>query len=59
MDGSITFGGLEEVEDCGVVGVASKLPFTNCPSGGTSSELEAGEAGDCLPAPRRRLAILP
>ena len=37
---------------------ASTLPFTNCPSGGTSSMLEAGEVGDSLAfGPKEEVAI--
>ena len=36
----------QQVEDCRVGGGASTWPFTNCPSRGTSSEFEVGEAGD-------------
>ena len=39
-------GGLEEEVDCGVCGGALTLPFIDFPSWGTSSELEAGKAGD-------------
>ena len=34
------------ISDCGVCGGALTLPLADFPSGGTSSELEAGEAGD-------------
>ena len=45
--GVITCGvGLSEVKECRVGGEASTLPFTDCPFGGTSLELEAREAGD-------------
>ena len=39
-------GGLEEEVDCGVCGGALTLPFIDFPSWGTSSELEAGKAGN-------------
>ena len=39
-------GGLEEEVDCGVCGGALRSPFTDFPSGGTSSQLEAWETGD-------------
>ena len=46
--GIITCGGLEEEVDCGVCGGALTLPFIDFPSRGTSSELEAGKAGNSL-----------
>ena len=39
-------GGVEEEVDCGVCGEALTLPFTDFPSWGTSSELEAGKGRD-------------
>ena len=39
-------GGLEEEVDCKVCGGALTLPFTDFPSKGTSSEVEAGKPGD-------------